>query len=109
MLFLNQPVLATEENISSDRVRFEYLDNRIAQQSERWVPIATDVTLEANETYTLTLPVGSYTVIYRYMGYETVKKEIALTRNSSLCMLKQNIMYVSCINMGSVTVPSVNH
>ncbi|RQW04973.1 hypothetical protein EH223_06315, partial [candidate division KSB1 bacterium] len=43
--------------------------------------------------YALTLPVGSYTLSYRYMGYETVKKEVALARNRTLNItLSQEIL-----------------
>jgi len=33
--------------------------------------------------YSLTLPVSSYTIVYRYMGYETIELKFALTQNIS--------------------------
>ncbi|GBU08042.1 collagen-binding protein [Bacteroidales bacterium] len=34
--------------------------------------------------YSLTLPSGNYTLTFRYLGYETIEKEISLTQNQSL-------------------------
>jgi len=52
VLHLNQPIEASEANISSSRVRLEYEDPRIVDPDSRWVVLATDVDLAANCTAT---------------------------------------------------------
>ncbi|MFT5050405.1 MAG: hypothetical protein ACI8QZ_001807 [Chlamydiales bacterium] len=52
VLHLNQPIEASDANISSARVRLEYEDPRITNPDERWVALATEVELTANCTET---------------------------------------------------------
>jgi len=52
VVHLNQPVQASEANISSTRVRLEFEDPRIMDPEQRWVSLATRVELTANCTET---------------------------------------------------------
>ena len=44
LVYLNQPVLASTENITSDRIQFEYFDDN----TTAWEPMTTSVSLDEN-------------------------------------------------------------